>query len=377
MKIGIVCYPTYGGSGAIATELGKGLSAKGHEIHYITYKTPFRLDNLAGNSYYHQVIPETYPLFEYLPYETALTSKMVEVGLQFDLDLFHVHYAIPHASVAVHARQILASKGKHVKIITTLHGTDITLVGKNPAYEPVVTHALEQSDAITSVSESLRAETLEHFKIKNPIRVVPNFIDLKRFKKRNLQELKSTYSGSDGKIILHASNFRKVKRVEDVITVFRGVCQKINAVLLMVGDGPERAKIEMLGGEGCDTGKIRFLGNIGAIEDLLSIADLFLLPSEFESFGLAALEAMACGVPVITTNTGGSPEVNIQGVTGFMCNPGDTGNMTEKALQILSTKENQEIFSDGAVRRAGDFSLDKILPLYEEIYESLKQKNVS
>jgi N-acetyl-alpha-D-glucosaminyl L-malate synthase BshA len=370
MKIGIVCYPTFGGSGVVATELGKALAKNGHKVHFITYSQPTRLDFFNENLFYHEVDLQSYPLFDYPPYELALASKMVDVVKHEGLDLLHVHYAIPHASAAYMAKQILKESNFHIPVITTLHGTDITLVGKDPSYEPVVTFSINKSDGVTAVSEDLKKDTLEHFDIYNHIEVIPNFIDLNRFKKQKKDHFKTAICPNGEKLITHTSNFRKVKRVEDVIHVFNNVRKKIPAKLLLVGDGPERIKMEKLCREleACDD--IRFLGKLDAVEEVLSVSDLFLMPSEKESFGLAALEAMACEVPVVSSNAGGLPELNIDGVTGFTCEVGDVETMTEKALYILKD-ENIQSFKDAALARAKVFDITNILPLYENFYEKV------
>lgn len=370
MKIGIVCYPTFGGSGVVATELGKALAKNGHMVHFITYSQPTRLDFFNENLNYHEVDLRSYPLFQYPPYELALASKMVDVVKHEGLDLLHVHYAIPHASAAYMAKQILKETNHHIPIITTLHGTDITLVGKDPSYEPVVTFSINKSDGVTAVSEDLRKDTLEHFDIYNHIEVIPNFIDLDRFKKQKKDHFKMAICPNGEKLLAHTSNFRKVKRVEDVINVFYNVRKEIPAKLLLVGDGPERIKMEKLCRELGTCDDIRFLGKLDAVEEVLSVSDLFLMPSEKESFGLAALEAMACEVPVISSNAGGLPELNIDGVTGFTCNVGDVKDMTEKALHILKD-ENIQSFKDAALARAKEFDITNILPLYEKFYEKV------
>ncbi|MFT7031096.1 MAG: N-acetyl-alpha-D-glucosaminyl L-malate synthase BshA, partial [Marinoscillum sp.] len=302
MKIGIVCYPTYGGSGVVATELGKALAKEGHEIHFITYSQPSRLDFFSENLYYHEVSVKSYPLFDYPPYELALASKMVDVVEHEKIDILHVHYAIPHASAAYMAKQILKTKGITIPVITTLHGTDITLVGKDATYEPVVTFSINQSDGVTAVSEDLRKDTLRLFDITRDIAVIPNFIDLQRFKKQKKDHFKKAICPNDEKLIVHTSNFRKVKRVQDVVAVFNKVRKVVPSKLLLVGDGPERSSIEELCRNMCNIDDVRFLGKLEAVEEVLSVADLFVLTSEKESFGLAALEAMACEVPVISTN---------------------------------------------------------------------------
>ncbi|MEQ8417904.1 MAG: N-acetyl-alpha-D-glucosaminyl L-malate synthase BshA [Imperialibacter sp.] len=370
MNIGIVCYPTFGGSGVVATELGKALAKEGHRIHFITYSQPTRLDFFNENLFYHEVDVQSYPLFQYPPYELALASKMVEV-VQFEkLDLLHVHYAIPHASAAYMAKQILRAKGIEIPVITTLHGTDITLVGKDPSYEPVVTFSINQSDGVTAVSSSLRDETYEHFAITKDIEVIPNFIDLERFKKQKKDHFKQAICPNGEKLVVHTSNFRKVKRVEDVIKIFIGIRKEMPAKLLMVGDGPERSKAEALCRETCSFEDTRFLGKLDHVEEVLSVADLFLMPSEKESFGLAALEAMACEVPVVSSNTGGLTELNIDGVSGFTCDIGDIESMTKKSLHILKD-ENLPSFKEGALKRAKEFDITNILPMYESFYNKI------
>ena len=375
MKIGILCYPTFGGSGVVATELGKALAEKGHQVHFITYSQPVRLEHFSENVSYHEVSVADYPLFEYSPYETALTSKLVDVALFEKLDLIHVHYAIPHASVAYMARQILMEQGMYVPFVTTLHGTDITLVGRNPSYFPVVTFAINQSDAVTSVSKNLCDETYSFFKITKEISVIPNFIDLKRFNKKPKEHFRKAIAPDNEKLIVHASNFRRVKRVGDVIKVFGRVIQKIPSKLILIGDGPDRVNIEKecRESEYCD--HIRFLGKQEAVEEVLSICDLFVLPSETESFGLAALEAMACQVPVITTNTGGSPELNVQGVTGFMSPVGDVDDMAKNAIYILEDEERLRQFKKQALEHARKYDIRFILPVYEKLYDDVLSKS--
>ena len=373
MKIGIVCYPTFGGSGVVATELGKGLAKVGHEVHFITYKQPMRLDFFSENLFYHEVDIKSYPLFEFAPYELALASKMVSVVKYEGLDLLHVHYAIPHASSAYLAKQILKTHGISIPVVTTLHGTDITLVGKDPSYEPVVTFSINQSDGVTAVSEDLRKETYEYFDIQQEIEVIPNFIDLERFKKQRKDHFKFAICPNGEKLLVHTSNFRKVKRVEDVIQVFYNIRKQIPAKLLLVGDGPERDRMERL----CRTlgtcEDIRFLGKLEAVEEVLSVADLFVMPSEKESFGLAALEAMACEVPVLSSNAGGIPELNLDGVTGFVCEVGDVEDMTEKALSILD-ESRLPGFKERALARAKEFDIDQVLPKYVSYYERTLEK---
>ncbi len=373
MKIGIVCYPTFGGSGVVATELGKALAKEGHKVHFITYSQPSRLDFLNENLFYHEVDFHSYPLFEYAPYELALASKMVSVVKSEKLDLLHVHYAIPHASAAYMAKQILKTEGIYIPVVTTLHGTDITLVGKDPSYEPVVTFSINQSDGVTSVSEDLKRETYQFFKITRDIEVIPNFIDLEKFKKQKKDHFKKAICPNGESLIVHTSNFRKVKRIKDVVDIFYNIQKEIPAKLLMIGDGPERSKAEK---QALDLGinhDVRFLGKQEAVEEVLSVADLFLMPSEKESFGLAALEAMACEVPVISSNTGGLPELNVQGVTGFLSNVGDVEDMTRKSLFILD-KNNLPKFKENALKRAKEFDISNILPLYENYYERILEK---
>ncbi|MHA8090740.1 N-acetyl-alpha-D-glucosaminyl L-malate synthase BshA [Aquirufa antheringensis] len=375
MKIGIVCYPTYGGSGVVATELGKALALAGHQVHFITYTQPPRLDIFSENIFYHEVSVASYPLFEYLPYESALASKMVDVTVNEKLDLIHVHYAIPHASAAYLAKQILKYKGIHVPVITTLHGTDITLVGRDPSFEPVVTFSINESDGVTAVSESLKNDTYEEFEILSHIEVIPNFIDLNRFQKRPHEHFKKSLCPNGEKLLMHTSNFRKVKRIEDIVRVFALVRKKIPAKLVLIGDGPERSGIEALCRElevQCD---VRFLGKMDGIEEALSLADLFLLTSEKESFGLAALEAMACEVPVISSNAGGIPEVNIHGVTGYVSEIGDVKDMAANAIKMLSEPILHDQMKANALARAQEFDIVKILPLYEKYYERITSKS--
>ena len=375
IKIGIVCYPTFGGSGVVATELGKALAQEGHEVHFITYSQPSRLDFLNENLFYHEVDIRTYPLFEYPPYELALASKMVSVVKNEKLDLLHVHYAIPHASAAYMAKQIFKSQGVIIPVITTLHGTDITLVGRDASYEPVVTFSINQSDGVTAVSEHLKKETYDYFKITKDIEVIPNFIDLEKFKKQKKDHFKKAICPNGEALIVHTSNFRKVKRIPDVMQVFNNIHKEIPSKLLMIGDGPERAMAEAMTREFNIGDAVRFLGKLEAVEEVLSVADLFLMPSEKESFGLAALEAMACEVPVISTNMGGLPELNIQGKTGFMSNLSDVEDMTKNALFILH-KDNLPDFKANALKRAQEFDIAKILPMYENLYTKIIEQVV-
>ncbi len=369
LKIGIVCYPTFGGSGVLATELGLALSEKGYEVHFITYEQPVRLSqSFHPNIYFHEVKVPTYPLFAFPPYETALASTMVNVIVNQKLDLLHLHYAIPHASAAFFARQILRKSGCDIPFITTLHGTDITLVGKDPTYEPVVTFSINESDAITAVSENLKDETLKHFKIEKDILVIPNFVDDKRFYQSDKNHFKQMLAPDNERILLHVSNFRKVKRVKDVISIFHNVRKHMSAKLLMIGDGPDRMDAEDMTRELGIYNDVRFLGKQEQISEILSIADLFLLPSETESFGLSALEAMACKVPVISSNAGGLPEINVHGLTGYMADVGDVSKMSEYALSILKDDTTLETFKSAAFAHAKKFEKQHIIPMYEQLY---------
>jgi N-acetyl-alpha-D-glucosaminyl L-malate synthase BshA len=370
MKIGIVCYPTYGGSGVVATELGIALAAKGHQVHFITYSQPVRLGEFNSNIFFHEVVVSEYPLFQYEPYEVTLTSKMVDVAEHEKLDLLHVHYAIPHASAAYLAKQILKEKGINIPIVTTLHGTDITLVGKDPSFEPVISFSIQHSDAVTAVSESLKQDTYTHFKTKKDISVIPNFICLDKYKPTK-GCARNAFAKESEKILMHVSNFRKVKRVEDVVRIFRRVRSSIDAKLVLVGDGPERMNVEHLCRELEVYNDTRFLGKVKDVEELLGFADVFLLPSESESFGLAALEAMAASVPVVSTNTGGLPEVNIQGKTGFLTNVGDVDGMAKFTLEILTNGDLCVEMRINARKRAEEFSLENILPMYMKVYEDV------
>lgn len=372
MKIGIVCYPTFGGSGVVATELGKALAQKGHEVHFITYTQPVRLNFFNENLFYHAVYVPTYPLFQYPPYELALSSKIVNVVKYEKLDLVHVHYAIPHASSAYMAKQILKAEGIDLPVVTTLHGTDITLVGKDVSFEPVVTFSINQSDGVTTVSESLKKDTYSHFDIKKEIEVIPNFIDLERFKRIEKAHFKKAIAPKGEKLLVHTSNFRKVKRIQDVLLIFNEVHKQIPSKLLLVGDGPERVNIEMLSRELGINEDVRFLGKLDEVEEVLSVSDLFLMPSETESFGLAALEAMACEVPVISSNAGGIPELNVHGYSGFISKVGDVADMVRNALHILKD-ENLPTFKAQALARAKEFEIQQILPMYEAVYEKVLQ----
>ena len=369
MKIGIVCYPTFGGSGVLATELGKALAEKGHEIHFITYQQPVRLNGFHTNIFYHEVRVPTYPLFDYPPYELALASTMVDVILNHDLDLIHAHYAIPHASAAYTAKQIVKQEtGRSVPVITTLHGTDITLVGRDKTYEPVVTFSINESDAITAVSENLRAETFKHFDIKKEIEVIHNFVDVHRYNKKAVAAFRQVIAPNNEKIIIHASNFRKIKRIDHVMEIFKNIHSALPAKLLMVGDGPERPLAEDLTRQyGLDS-DVRFLGKQEQMEELLAVSDIFLLPSEYESFGLAALEAMAASTVVISTDAGGLGEINIDGVTGYTSPVGDVVKMSKNAIELLQDETKLKAFKHNALKEAKLFDIHHIIPKYEELY---------
>ncbi|MFL9482263.1 N-acetyl-alpha-D-glucosaminyl L-malate synthase BshA [Chitinophagaceae bacterium LWZ2-11] len=369
MRIGIVCYPTFGGSGVLATELGKALADEGHQVHFITYQQPVRLNVFNTNIFYHEVRVPTYPLFDYPPYELALASTMVDVIINYDLDLLHVHYAIPHASAAYMAKQIIKQKtGRNVPVITTLHGTDITLVGRDKTYEPVVTFSINESDAITAVSQNLRDETYKNFAITKDIEVITNFVDVSRFDKKPFDAFKKVIAPAGEKILVHASNFRKVKRVDDVIKIFAEVNKHLSAKLLMVGDGPERPAAEELARSLGIIDHVRFLGKQEQIEEIMAVSDLFLLPSDYESFGLSALEAMAARVVVICTNAGGLPEINIQNVTGFMADVGDVKSMSDFAISILQDEPRLEQMKEAAYQQALKFDIQNIVPQYEKLY---------
>ncbi len=372
MKIGVVLYPTFGGSGVVATELGKALAKKGHQIHFITYSQPVRLGSFHENIYYHEVSVSNYPLFEYQPYETELASKLVDVVKYEKLDLLHVHYAIPHASAAFMAQQILKTQGITIPFITTLHGTDITLVGKDPSFEPVIRFCINASNAVTTVSQSLKNDTIKYFGIEREINVIPNFIDVQENSSMfSHQQLRQKYANKDEKIICHISNFRPVKRIEDVIKIFALIDQKIDAKLILVGDGPDRYMAEKLSRELGLIDRVIFFGKVRDTNHILPIADLFLLPSETESFGLAALEAMAVGVPVISSNTGGIPEVNLHDYSGYLAEVGDVEKMAEFAIELLSNNDKLNLFKLQAKARAEVFSLDTILPIYENLYREI------
>lgn len=375
MKIAIVCYPTFGGSGVVATELGLELARRGHEIHFITYSQPVRLALLNANVHYHEVNVPEYPLFHYQPYELALSSKLVDMVKLYQIELLHVHYAIPHAYAGYMAKQMLKDEGIDIPMITTLHGTDITLVGNHPFYKPAVSFSINKSDVVTSVSQSLKEETYKLFNIKKEIHVIPNFIELNNIiKNPNIPCHRSVMAKENERIITHISNFRKVKRIPDIITVFNKIQQQIPAKLMMVGDGPEKEKAENLCQELGITDKVIFFGNSNEIDKILSYTDLFLLPSETESFGLAALEAMAWGVPIISSNSGGLPEVNYEGISGYLSNVGDTDHMAQNALRILKDDIILAEFKKNALSVAEKFDIENILPLYEDLYQKTINK---
>jgi L-malate glycosyltransferase len=374
MKIGIVCYPTVGGSGVVATELGLELSKRGHEIHFITYNQPVRLELLSNNVHYHEVNVPEYPLFHYQPYELALSSKLVDMVKLHKIEILHVHYAIPHAYAAYMAKKMLIEEDIYVPIVTTLHGTDITLVGSHPFYKPAVTFSINKSDAVTAVSQSLKDDTLRLFEIKNDIHVVSNFIDLEKYNHKFTDCQRAMMAKDNEKIITHISNLRPVKRSQDVISIFYNIQKELPAKLMLIGEGPEREHIELQCQKLGILDKVIFFGKSNEIDKILCFSDLFLLPSETESFGLAALEAMASGVPVISSNTGGIPEVNIQGVSGFLSNVGDVEEMSKNALYILSDENRLKTFKANARNEALKFDLHKIVPQYETIYEDTLAK---
>jgi N-acetyl-alpha-D-glucosaminyl L-malate synthase BshA len=371
MNIGIVCYPTFGGSGVLATELGKALADKGHNVHFITYQQPVRLTGFSANIFYHEVRVPTYPLFDYPPYETALASTMVDVIRNNHLDLLHVHYAIPHAAAAYMAKKILEEEGKNIPFITTLHGTDITLVGRDKTYAPVVAFSINQSDAITAVSNNLREETYSTFHIEKEIEVIYNFVDVARFDRKPIDAFRKVIAPNGERILMHASNFRKIKRVQDVIHVFHKVNEKIPSKLLLVGDGPERPMAEELARELKICDEVRFVGKQNDMEEIFAVTDLFLLPSEYESFGLAALEAMAAGAAVVSSNAGGLPEVIEQGICGYMANVGDTTAMSNYAFDILKDNDRLQQFKNAAKSQALKFDIHNIIPQYEKLYDSV------
>ena len=373
MNIGIVCYPTFGGSGVVATELAKGLANRGHKLHILSYAKPARLDSFRTDIAYHEVDLSSYPLFEYPPYDLALANMMVHLIQYENLDILHVHYAITHATSAYLAKQILNSKAKDVPVITTLHGTDITLIGSDPTYKQVVDFSINQSDGVTAVSEYLKKETYRLFDINKEIKVIPNFIDLDRFKKSKKEHFKKAISPEGGKVVTHVSNFREVKRVTDVVSAFGKVLENgVKAKLLMVGDGPERPKAENRCRELGICDEVRFLGKQDQVEEVLSISDLFMIPSGSETFGLAALEAMSCSVPIISSNIGGLPEVNIHGETGYLCELGDIDSMAKHTTDILTNEKLQGKMAKAARKRAELFEVDKIITVYEDYYEEVK-----
>ena len=376
MKIAIVCYPTFGGSGVVATELGLELAHRGHEIHFITYRQPVRLALLNSNVHYHEVNVPEYPLFHYQPYELALSSKLVDMVKLYKIELLHVHYAIPHAYAGYMAKQMLKDEGIFIPMVTTLHGTDITLVGNHPVYKPAVTFSINKSDMVTSVSQNLKDETNKLFNIKKEIHVIPNFIELDKIRNEKLISCqRSVMAKKEERIVTHISNFRKVKRIPDIIRIFYKIQEKIPAKLMMVGDGPEKSKAEQLCYELGIEDKVIFFGNSNEIDQILSYSDLFLLPSETESFGLAALEAMAWSVPVISSNSGGLPEVNFDGISGYLSNVGDIDSMAANALKILSDEVILTTFKKNALITAKQFDIKNILPLYEELYHKALLKS--
>lgn len=369
MKIGIVLYPTFGGSGIVATELGKELAKKKHEIHFITYTEPVRLGELRKNIFYHEVTTSDYPLFKYTPYEQVLTSKLVDVVKFEKLDLLHVHYAIPHASAAYMAQQILLDQNMKIPFITTLHGTDITLVGKDPSFEPVINFSINKSDSVTAVSKNLKFETERLFNIRKKINVIPNFICVQDYQLINNEFYKKRFAPNKEKIICHISNFRKVKRIKDILAAFDLISKKINVKLILVGDGPERSSLERLSRKSDYNENIYFLGSLKSTKEVLNISDIFFLPSSTESFGLSALEAMACSVPVISTNTGGIPEVVVHGESGMLSNVGDYKNMANNAIKILSNEKKLKEFKSKALKQAKKFDVKRVLPIYEKLYK--------
>ena len=369
MKIGVVCYPTFGGSGVVATELGIELSKKGHEVHFITYSQPVRLDALSSNLHYHEVNVPDYPLFKYEPYELALSSKLFDVISKHKIDVLHVHYAIPHAYAAYMAKKILKENGYNIPIITTLHGTDITLVGNNPFYKPAVTFSINKSDIVTCVSKSLMEDTREFFGIKREIKVIPNFIDIDKYAKKHNLCQGNMLAQDDEKIIVHVSNFRPLKRIIDVLKIFEKINQKINSKLIMVGDGPDKKKAKDFLRKNNLKNKVIFLGKTSEVDEILCSSDLFLLPSEKESFGLAALEAMALKVPVISTNIGGLKDLNINGNSGYTSDIGDIDSMAENAIKILSDGSLEKKYRNQAFENAKKYDIKTVIPLYEKIYD--------
>jgi L-malate glycosyltransferase len=369
LRIGMVCYPTFGGSGVVATELGRELARRGHDVHFVTYGVPVRFGDGLGNLHHHEVVVSDYPLFEYPPYETVLASRLVDVTMHERLDLLHVHYAIPHASAAFLARTILAGRGRRVPFVTTLHGTDITLVGKDPSFAPVIAFAIAASDAVTTVSESLRADTIAHFGVTRPVDVIPNFVDTTRYAPHRDERARRSFAPDGERILLHVSNFRPVKRAADVVHVLARVRERVNAVLLLVGDGPDRPAVEALARELGVRDATHFLGKVTDVEHVQALGDVFLLPSEAESFGLAALEAMACGVPVVSSDRGGIPELNRHGETGYVCAVGDVAGMAAHVTRMLLDPAEHARLSAAAVARAGEFAAPAVVPRYEALYQ--------
>ncbi len=376
MKIAIVCYPTFGGSGVVATELGLELARRGHEIHFITYSQPVRLSLLAEHVYFHEVNVPEYPLFHYQPYELALSSKLVDMVKLYGIELLHVHYAIPHAYAGYMAKQMLADEGIFIPMVTTLHGTDITLVGNHPYYKPAVTFSINKSDVVTAVSQNLKDETYKYFDVTKDIHVIPNFIELdKSVAAPDLVCRRSVMARPEERIITHISNFRRVKRIPDIIRIFYKIQQQVPSRLMMVGDGPEKEKAEQLCRDLGITDKVIFFGNSNEIDKILSYSDLFLLPSETESFGLAALEAMAWGVPVVSSNSGGLPEVNFEGISGHLSDVGDVDSMAAHAIRMLKDDELLKQYKANAYGVAKQFDIHNILPLYEDLYQKAIQDN--
>lgn len=376
MKIGITCYPTYGGSGVVATELGKSLAERGHEIHFVSSSLPFRLSHVAGNIFFHEVNVQSYPLFDYPPYTLSLTSKMVDLAKHAGLDLLHVHYAIPHATSAVMARQILDTEDLHVPVVTTLHGTDITLIGRDPSFAPVVTWSINESDGVTAVSDYLRQQTYDHFDVSNGIEVIPNFIDTERFFRQDKEHFKQALCPNGEKVIVHVSNFRPVKNTGQVVEVFHRLKNGTsNVKLLLIGDGPDRVPTERKARELGVYNDVRFLGKQDPVEEILSIADVFLMPSGSETFGLAALEAMACEVPVVATDVGGLPELIVDDETGFLCPKDDVDAFTERTRQLLTNEDLHARMSRAARTRAVEtFDIDRVVPMYESYYQQVLEK---
>ena len=375
MRIGMVCYPTYGGSGVVATELGKALADRGHQVHFVSNSLPARLDVFRENLYFHEVSMVHYPLFEHSPYVLALTGKLVEVVREQKLDLLHVHYAIPHATAAHLAREILAGQGIRVKVITTLHGTDITLVGKDPNYAPVVSFAIQQSDAVTAVSDFLRDETHRYFDCRKKVITVPNFVDLHRFTPSVRPGLRERFCPEGHRLLIHISNFRRVKRIDRVVEWFHRISDQVPSSLLMVGDGPELPRAEQSVREGGLSGKVHFIGRQDPVESLLGVSDLLLLPSETESFGLAALEALACGVPVMSSDAGGLPELIEDGLGGILVSENGQAQGIERAVALLSDPTKLDQFRQASIRRASNYSLERILPLYEALYRQVLEED--